>query len=155
MTRQVIAAVPVRAEHAVMTDTTTTPTNAGATDTPDRSAAIEGYFACWNATDPASRASVIERTWTDTARYVDPLGDVTGHDGIAAMMAAVADAYPGHTFRPAGPIDAHHDVARFAWEMVDGDGNVAISGLDAALFDDAGELAYVVGFLPSNLPDAA
>lgn len=141
-----------------MTDTTTTETTGGTTSTPtpgapDRSAAVEGYFACWNATDPAARASAIERTWTDGARYVDPLADVTGHDGIAAMMTAVGEAYPGHTFRLAGPIDAHHDVARFAWDLVGGDGDVVISGLDAALFDDAGKLAYVVGFLPAHPAD--
>ncbi|MDY7103909.1 MAG: nuclear transport factor 2 family protein [Actinomycetota bacterium] len=123
-----------------MTDTTT-PT------TTDRSAVVEAYFTCWNTPDPQARAAAIATTWTEGSRYVDPLADATGHEQIAAMMGAVADAYPGHTFRLAGPIDAHHDVARFAWEMVDGAGGVVIGGLDAALFDDAGRIAYVVGFL--------
>ena len=34
---------------------------------------IDRYFAIWNETDPARRRSLIAKTWTESANYLDPL----------------------------------------------------------------------------------
>jgi hypothetical protein len=33
---------------------------------------IDRYFAIWNETEPARRRSLIAKTWTESANYLDP-----------------------------------------------------------------------------------
>ncbi|UQX12286.1 hypothetical protein [Candidatus Mycobacterium methanotrophicum] len=55
--------------------------------------------------------------------------------------------FPGHVFALAGPVDAHHDDARFTWGLGrDGDDPLVIS-FDVASVGADGRLARVVGFL--------
>jgi hypothetical protein len=128
------------------TDTTTPPTNT------DHTAVADGYFACWNATDPDERAAAIRSTWAPDARTIDPLIDATGHEQLAATFAAFHETYAGNSFRQRGGIDGHHDHLRWAWEMVDADGEIVLDGIDVALIDDAGLIRYLVGFFGATVP---
>ena len=86
--------------------------------------------------------------WADDGRYIDPLADVAGHDQIDAVIGAVQAQFPGLQFRLAGPVDAHHDQARFTWEPgLEGDYAVVVLGFDVAKRDADGRLALVLGFL--------
>ena len=104
---------------------------------------IDRYLACWNETDSTTRRDLITKTWADDANYIDPLVDARGHDAIDATQGQ----FPGHVFALAGPVDAHHDVARFSWGLGrDGDEPLVI-GSDVASVGTDGRLARVVGFL--------
>lgn len=108
---------------------------------------IDRYLACWNETDSRARRELIATTWAEDATYVDPLVDARGHDAIDAAIAATQDQFPDHTFALAGPVDTHHDVARFTWGLGrDGDDPLVI-GSDVASLGADGRLAHVVGFL--------
>ena len=108
---------------------------------------IESYLACWNETDSATRRELIAKTWADDASYVDPLVDAHGHDAIDAAIAATQGQFPGHAFALAGPVDTHHNVARFSWGLSrDGDDPLVL-GSDVASVGADGRLARVVGFL--------
>jgi hypothetical protein len=108
---------------------------------------IDRYLACWNETDSTARRDLITKTWADDASYIDPLVDAQGHDAIDAAIAATQGQFPGHVFALAGPVDAHHDVARFSWGLGrDGDEPLVI-GSDVASVSADGRLARVVGFL--------
>jgi hypothetical protein len=108
---------------------------------------IDRYLACWNETDSTARHDLITKTWADDASYIDPLVDAQGHDAIDAAIAATQGQFPGHVFALAGPVDAHHDVARFSWGLGrDGDEPLVI-GSDVASVSADGRLARVVGFL--------
>jgi hypothetical protein len=108
---------------------------------------IDRYLACWNETDSTTRRDLITKTWADDASYIDPLVDARGHDAIDAAIAATQGQFPGHIFALAGPVDAHHDVARFSWGLGrDGDEPLVI-GSDVASVGTDGRLARVVGFL--------
>jgi hypothetical protein len=105
------------------------------------------YLACWNETDSTTRRELIAKTWADDASYIDPVVDAHGHDAIDAAIAATQGQFPGHVFTLAGPVDTHHDVARFSWGLGrDGDDPLVI-GSDVASVDADGRLARVVGFL--------
>lgn len=132
------------------TDTDTTTADSGA----DVESIIDGYFACWNATDADERERSVRRYWGPGARLVDPLVDVTGHDEIIATMATFHDTYAGSSFRRTAGIDVHHRIARWGWEMVDPEGNVTLEGLDVALIADDGTIGYCVGFFGAALPPA-
>ena len=80
-------------------------------------AAVAGYFDTWNEADPARRRALIERTWSPDAAYRDPMFAAEGVDALDGMVAQVHAAYPGHLFRLAGGVDAHHGRARWGWEF--------------------------------------
>jgi hypothetical protein len=108
---------------------------------------IDGYISTWNETDPERRRELVGRTFTDDARYVDPLVQGEGADGIDAMIAGVQERFPGYRFELASGPDAHHDRVRFSWHLVaDGGAPLAI-GIDFAELGPDGRLQSVTGFL--------
>src|SRR5947209_5651902 len=78
---------------------------------------IDRYLAAWNEPDPARRAALIEQVWAADGRLIDPPLAAEGHAGIGDMAAALQTQFPGHRFRRASGIDAHHDQLRFAWQL--------------------------------------
>lgn len=107
----------------------------------------EQYIAAWNETDPSARRALIDEVWSASARYTDPLAEATGRDQIDAVIAAVQDQFTGMKFRLAGAVDAHHDQARFTWELGPDGGDPIVVGFDVAQRDSDGRLALVLGFL--------
>ncbi|HXT90062.1 MAG TPA: nuclear transport factor 2 family protein [Trebonia sp.] len=112
----------------------------------------EQYIATWNETDPSARRAMIDEVWAADGRYTDPLADVAGRDQIDAVIAAAQAQFAGMTFRLAGPVDAHHDQARFTWELGP-DGTALVVGFDVAKVDADGRLELVLGFL-DRVPNA-
>jgi hypothetical protein len=105
------------------------------------------YIAIWNETEVDARQAAIGRVWAADARYVDPLADVTGHDGIAAVVAGAQGQFPGWQVRLLGAVDAHHEQFRFSWELGPADGEAPIVGSDVAVVGADGRLTLVLGFL--------
>jgi hypothetical protein len=110
--------------------------------------AVARYFEAWNATDRDALAKAVAAAWSADGSYTDPLAEVHGHDGIAAVIAAAHEQFPGFSFRPAGPVDGHHDIARFGWELVnEADGTAPVAGFDVITLDAADRIRSVHGFL--------
>jgi hypothetical protein len=107
---------------------------------------IETYIASWNEADEARRRSLVAAAFSDDARYLDPLMQGSGTDGITAMIGAAQAQFPGHRFELAFGPDAHNDVVRFAWRLVGENGPVA-GGTDFAVVAGDGRLREVTGFL--------
>ena len=107
----------------------------------------ERYIAAWNETDDDARRRAVADLWTGDGRYVDPLVEAAGRDGIAATIGAVQAQFPGFVFRLAGPVDGHHEQARFSWELGPEEGPAPIAGFDVAVTDGDGRLRTVLGFL--------
>lgn len=107
----------------------------------------ERYIAAWNETNPTARRALIEEIWSESGRYIDPLADVTGHDQIDAVIAAAQEQFAGMTFRLGGRVDAHHDQARFTWELGPDGAESLVEGFDVAKRDGDGRLELVLGFL--------
>ncbi|MFJ3307105.1 nuclear transport factor 2 family protein [Streptomyces sp. NPDC086549] len=106
------------------------------------------YFEAWNATEPEALAKAVAAAWTADGGYTDPLTEVSGHDRIAAVIAAAHEQFPGFAFRPLGAVDGHHDTARFSWELVNQvDGSAPVAGFDVVTLDDDGRIKQVLGFL--------
>jgi hypothetical protein len=112
----------------------------------------EQYIATWNETDPSARRALIDEVWSPGGQYIDPLAEVTGRDQIDAVIAAAQQQFAGMTFRLAGAVDAHHDQARFTWELGP-EGTAIVVGFDVAKRDADGRLALVLGFL-DKVPSA-
>ena len=117
----------------------------------DLSTLAQRYIDVWNETDEARRAAAAQALFAPGARYVDPLVSADGPSAIAATIGAVQQQFPGFVFRLAGPVDAHHDQARFRWELAPADAapgsEAPVVGFDVAVADGDGRLETVLGFL--------
>jgi SnoaL-like domain len=114
----------------------------------DVNTVIDRYIDMWNETDSSRRRDLIAQAWTDDASYIDPLVVAEGPDAIDATVAAVQTQFPGFAFRLAGPVDAHHNLARFTWELAPkGADEAVVVGFDVAVLSDDGRLRDVHGFL--------
>lgn len=105
------------------------------------------YIAAWNETDPAARRRLVDAGWAEDARYTDPLVVAEGRDAVDATLGAVQAQFPGMVFRLGGPVDAHHDIARFTWELGPAGGEALVVGFDVLVADAEGRIAQVHGFL--------
>ncbi|MEV5754365.1 nuclear transport factor 2 family protein [Actinoallomurus sp. NPDC052308] len=105
------------------------------------------YIDTWNEKDPAARRAAVEKLWTEDGTYTDPLADVAGHDGVDAVIAAVQNQFPDFVFRPGQLADAHHDLARFTWELGPKEGEAVIVGFDVVVLAADGRIRNVHGFL--------
>ncbi|HEX3548167.1 MAG TPA: nuclear transport factor 2 family protein [Mycobacterium sp.] len=105
------------------------------------------YIDAWNETDTTARRAAVDTLYTDDARYIDPLAVAEGRDAITSMIGAVQEQFPDFTFRLAGPVDGHHNQARFGWELGPAGSPAPIVGFDVAVTDDAGRIRTVLGFL--------
>ena len=109
---------------------------------------ISRYIDVWNERDDAVRVALLEEIWAADGTYTDPLVDAAGRDAIGATIGAVQQQFPDFTFTLAGPVDAHHNLARFTWELGPaGAPQAPIVGFDVAVLDEDGKLRDVHGFL--------
>jgi SnoaL-like protein len=108
---------------------------------------VDRYLAVWNETDPAARRKRIDDLFAADIRYIDPLAAVTGREALDTLIGAVQQQFPGLTFSPAGTVDAHHDQARFTWNLGAVPGEPLAIGFDVAELDADGRIRQVLGFL--------
>jgi hypothetical protein len=104
---------------------------------------VAQYLETWNETDPAARRKAIDSLWATDGVYSDPIATAEGRDQIDATIAAVQGQFPGLAFTLAGPVDAHHNIARFTWNL----GDELVVGFDVLVLDADGQISKVYGFL--------
>lgn len=123
---------------------------------PTINSVVDGYFAMWGERDPQLRRAIIATTWSDDASYVDPTSTADGPAELDELVHAVHERFPGLSFSLVGPIDTHHDRARWAWQF-GGPGPVAplVSGVDFAELAPDGRLCKVTGFFDQIATSAA
>jgi len=110
-------------------------------------ALARSYIDAWNEPDREALRTAVDELFAADVRYVDPMVDVEGREALVATIAAVQEQFAGFTFRLAGPVDGHHDQARFTWELGPDGVEAPIVGFDVAVTDEAGRIRVVHGFL--------
>lgn len=109
---------------------------------------VHRYIELWNIADADKRAEAADALFAAEGGLTDPMVDVTGPAAVDAVIAAVRQQFPGHLIRLVGDIDAHHDTARFTWELApEGGGESIVVGFDVATATGDGLLGRVYGFL--------
>ncbi|QIS19859.1 nuclear transport factor 2 family protein [Nocardia terpenica] len=103
------------------------------------------YIDTWNEQDPERRKKLIEDLYTADATYTDPLAAVSGPAGIDEFVAGAQQQFAGLSFA-LGPVDGHHDIARFTWYLGTPDAEPVVVGFDVIAVTD-GRIARVSGFL--------
>jgi hypothetical protein len=116
---------------------------------------VERYLAAWNETDARRRRELVDAVWAPDGSYTDPLADARGRAEIDGLIGAVQQQFPGFVFTLGGPVDAHHNQARFTWHLAPaGAAEPVVIGFDVAVLDGDGQLRSVHGFL-DKVPAAA
>ncbi|MGP4016838.1 nuclear transport factor 2 family protein [Saccharopolyspora sp. 5N708] len=108
---------------------------------------LDRYIAAWNERDAIKRRAAVDELWTAEGTYTDPLADVEGREAIDSVIAAVQGQFPDFVFRAGEVFDAHHNIARFTWELGPADAEAVVVGFDVAVLDDNGRIRNVHGFL--------
>lgn len=119
----------------------------GTNDLNDLNDLVDRYIGTWNETDPTARRAAIRELWAEDGRYTDPLAVAEGTDAIDATIDAVQRQFAGLTFTVAGPVEAHHDIVRFGWELGPAGGEALVVGSDVAILTEDGRIRAVLGFL--------
>jgi hypothetical protein len=114
--------------------------------TADITATIDTWLAAYTDADVERRTRAIAEVWNPEGQLLDPPLDGAGREAIGQLVDVVLSHFPGHTFRRTTAVDAHHDVARYGWELLGPDGTVTMTGLDVVTVDGAGRLLRVAGF---------
>ncbi|MFF0861190.1 nuclear transport factor 2 family protein [Nonomuraea sp. NPDC003560] len=108
---------------------------------------VERYIAAWNETDADARAKAVAELWTEDATYTDPMADVAGHAGIAAVIEGAQGMFPGLVFTPGEVFDAHHHIVRFTWHLGPAGEEPLAVGFDVVELAEDGRIRRVLGFL--------
>jgi hypothetical protein len=109
-------------------------------------ATIDRYCEAWSDPDPERRAAALADVWATNATYTDPMVHAVGAEALLHHIAGVHAQMPGARILRTSEVQVHHDVARFAWQVVLPDGSTLPEGLDLAIFDDSGKIKRIVGF---------
>jgi hypothetical protein len=113
----------------------------------DFTAIAERYLATWNETDPIARRKLVEALYTEDGAYVDPLVVAEGHDAIDATLGAVQGQFAGLVFTLGGPVDGHHNLVRFTWNLGPAGEEAIVVGFDVLVVTEDGRIRNVHGFL--------
>ena len=108
---------------------------------------VERYLAAWNEKDAQRRRELVDALWTENGSYTDPLADATGRAEIDGLIGAVQQQFPDFVFTLGGPVDAHHEQARFTWHLGTAGAEPAVIGFDVAVLNGGNQIRSVYGFL--------
>ncbi len=111
------------------------------------------YISLWNERAADRRREILKQSWTDDAKYVDPLMSGDGHDGVDALIAGVQQRFPDFKFQLIGEPNGFGDHVRFSWGLGPDGADSPIKGTDFAVLRD-GRIRSVTGFL-DQVPQGA
>jgi hypothetical protein len=104
------------------------------------------YIATFNESDGGRRANLLQSLYASDGTYTDPHVDLQGPEQIADFIAQTQERFPAHTFALHGPVDAHHDQMRLAWQAGPADEPERFLGFDVIVTEN-GRIRSVYGFM--------
>jgi hypothetical protein len=112
----------------------------------DLQQAVASYGAAWSETDEDARREVLGEVWAEGGLYCDPTARVEGREAFVAHIGGFQQQFPGARIDLTSGADEHDGYFRFAWTMVDGDGNTVLDGFDVGHRTGDGQIDLIVGF---------
>jgi hypothetical protein len=107
---------------------------------------VTRYLETFNETDADRRQELLGALYAPDCTYTDPHVDLHGPEQIEAFIEQTHERFPGVRFALGGPIDAHHNQARFQWHAGPADTPDAFIGFDVIVAED-GRIQNVYGFM--------
>jgi len=116
-------------------------------NTESMSALIDRYCEAWSEPDESRRRALLSSVWSSGATYTDPTVCATSEEELLSHIAKVLSRRPGARVLRTSAVDSHHNVARFAWHVVQADGSALPEGLDIAWISaDGKKIERIIGF---------
>jgi hypothetical protein len=107
---------------------------------------ITHYLDTFNEKDAERRRALLEALYTPDCTYTDPHVELQGAEQINGFIEQTQERFPGFTFTLGGPIDGHHNQARFQWHAGPDDAPQTYVGFDVIVAAD-GRIRNVYGFM--------
>ena len=109
---------------------------------------IDQYCAAWNHPEAAMRARLLDEVLAPQATYTDPNVYAASPAALLMHIEGVRAKRPGAQVLRHGPVDAHHHVAHFVWQVTQADGTLLREGIDVITLDAAGaKITSIIGFV--------
>lgn len=114
---------------------------------------IDRYCEAWSEHDEARRAELLLSVWALGSTYTDPIVHAVGASELLAHIARVQARRPGSKVLRTSAVDEHHCVARFAWRVIEANGNALPEGIDLAFVAANGaKIERIIGFFGPTRP---
>jgi SnoaL-like domain len=112
------------------------------------------YDRAWNTDEAKARDAVLRAVWAEKGRYVDPMADTTGPEGVSKMIGNFRFVFPGARVKStSGVADGGGGWVTFDWVIVSRLGRRTLfSGFDVAHLDADGKIELLAGFFGTRYP---
>jgi hypothetical protein len=108
---------------------------------------ISAYFQAWNEPNVERRRALLARSVTPEVELIHPtFGRSRGIDALVEHIASYQEAMPGTEIVLTSGIDAHNQIARYTWQVVDAQGATVLAGLDVVEIAADGRLERILLF---------
>lgn len=113
------------------------------------------YDRAWNADEARAREALLKAMWAENGRYVDPMADVAGPEGVSKMIGNFRFVFQGAQVRStSGVAEAGGGWVTFDWIIISKLGRrVLFKGFDVAHLNGEGKIELLAGFFGSRHPD--
>jgi len=113
----------------------------------DPTSLIDRYCLAWNAPTEAERARLLDAVWSPEATYTDPSVHARGAAELLTHISTVVARRPGAKVVRTSAVEQHHGIARFAWRVIEANGNQLPEGIDIAFISaDGSRIERIIGF---------
>jgi hypothetical protein len=107
---------------------------------------IDTYCSAWNEPDPQRRQEIINVVWDEAGTYTDPNVYIVGRQDLVEHIGRVLARRVGARIVRTSVVDSHHDLVRFAWQVILADGTLLPEGIDFAEISSDGKIRRIMGF---------
>ena len=113
-------------------------------DMSERNQRVDRYIALWHEPDAELRRQSITELWVEDGVQFTRSREIRGYQALVERVSTAYEKFvktEGFLFRLSSDVDAHHNAAKFSWEMVPAAGGVAAAaGTIFLLLSDDGRI---------------
>lgn len=106
---------------------------------------FDHMLAAWNEREPQKIRDHLDRALADDVEFIDPTIHTRGIAEFEQNIRAFRAKYPDAQCIRTSDIDAHHQLARYSWEIRVGPQQL-VHGFDVAEIDGTAKIRRVLGF---------
>jgi SnoaL-like domain len=112
------------------------------------------YDRSWNADEARAREALLRAIWAEDGRYVDPMADVAGPEGVSKMIGNFRFVFTGAQVKStSGVAEGGNGWVTFDWVIISRLGRrVLFKGFDVAHLNADGKIELLAGFFGSRYP---
>ncbi len=105
---------------------------------------VDRYISLWNESDAERRRKSIAELWVEDGAQFTRSQEIRGYQALIERVETAYEKFvktEGFLFKLSSDIDAHHNAAKFTWEMLPaGGGEAAAVGFVFLLLGDGGRI---------------